>query len=78
MARLGTRKNPVCRLETSPCEPTHGDVLNLHTGKREGEGSLLSLVPSLFLSSFFFLSSVVLFFRSLFLSLLFLSSLVSQ
>ena len=27
-------------------EPTHGDVLNLHTGKREGGGrSLLSLVP---------------------------------
>ena len=38
-------------------EPTHGDVLNLHTERREGEGfSSLSLVPSLFLSSFFFLS----------------------
>ena len=32
-------------------EPTHGDVLNLHTGRREGGFSYLSLVPSLFLSS---------------------------
>ena len=50
-------------------EPTHGDVVNLHTRRRNGVGggSLLSLVPSLFLLS---LSSVVLFIRSL-LSLLF-------
>ena len=42
-------------------------------GGGEG-GSLLSLIPSLFLSSLLFLSSVVLSIRSLSLSLLFLSS----
>ena len=71
VARLGTRKTPVCRFKTPPCvtakrthvehmrafctytrrpfEPTHGDVLNLHTGCLSL--SLLSS-PSLFLSSF--------------------------
>ena len=65
-----------CQHARKRFEPTHGDVLNLHTGRREGGGwgtgfSFLSLVPSLFLSSFFFLSSVILFLRSLSLSLLF-------
>ena len=60
---------------------THAAVLNRHTERREGGwGSLLSLVPSLFLSSFF-LSSVVLFIRTflvLFLCSLLLSCLPSQ
>ena len=71
VARLGTRKTPVCRFKTPLCVPakrahvfntcarfagTHENALNLHTG-----GPLSrSLVPSLFLSSSFFLSSVVL------------------
>ena len=55
-------------------EQTHGDVLNLHTGRREvvvGGGGFSSLSRP-------FLSSVVLFIRSLSLSRLFLSSLLSQ
>ena len=53
--------------------PTHGDVVNLHTVKREGGrgGSLLS--RPFRHSAFFFLSSVVLFIRSLSLSLSLLS-----
>ena len=52
VARLGTRKNPVCRFKTSACvHSKHGDVLNLHAGS-------LSLSLS---SPFFFLSSFVLF-----------------
>ena len=81
MARLGTRKPPVCRFKTHPCvpakrphfehmrafcphtrkrfEPTHGDVWNLHTERREGGGGFSSLssllsfsLPSFSLSSF--------------------------
>ena len=71
-----------CRHTRKRFEPTHGDVLNPHTGRREVRGSLISLSSllsrpfSLSLLSFFFLSSVVLFLRSL--SLLFLSPLLSQ
>ena len=60
VARLGTRKTTVCRSKkTSPCVGSHGDVFNLHAGRREGRwgeegggGSLLSLslFPSHFLS----------------------------
>ena len=47
----------VCRYTRKRSEPTHGDVSNLHAKRREGRrvreggGSLLSLFPSLFLSS---------------------------
>ena len=63
---------------------THKSVWNRHTEtfrtRREGGRggfSSLSLVPSLFLSTFFFLSSVVLFIRSLSLLSFLLSSLFS-
>ena len=57
VARLGTRKNPVCRFKTSPCvHSKHGDVLNLHTGSLSVSPLLLS-----FSRPFFFLSSFVLF-----------------
>ena len=80
VARLGTRKTvylqnarhvfnmrAFCQYTRKRFEPTHGDVLNLHTMRREGV-LLLSLSRPLF-SSFFFLSSVVLFIRFLSLSL---------
>ena len=73
----GTTERPIHRTSARFAN-THGSVLNRHMetfrtytrggGRGEGVGggfSSLSLVPSLFLSSFFFLSSVVFFIRSL-------------
>ena len=68
MRRQNARMYKTCARFAS----THGSVLNRHTWKREGGGGVLfylSLSSLLSLSSFFFLSSVVLFIRSL--SLLF-------
>ena len=51
-----------CRHTRKRFEPTHGDVLNLHTGRREVRGSLISLSSLLSFSPLFLLS---LFLRSL-------------
>ena len=64
-----------CRYTRKRLEPTHGDVLNLHTERRERVLLSLSRPFSLSLLSFFFLSSVVL--PSLLLSFSALFSLLS-